>query len=109
MRSALEQSGGAWLPETHPEVEWPAAMDAVPAAWTRILLDAGGAPLPTLVGQGPLAIAAGPEGGLEVPERSAAEQRGWRLASIGGSTLRFETALIAAVAIVRALQPTARS
>lgn len=109
MRSALEQSGGSWLPETHHDVEWADAMTAVPVAWTRVLLDVGGAPLPTLAGDGPLAIAVGPEGGLEAQEKSAAEQLGWRLASIGASTLRFETALIAAVAIVRALQPTVRS
>jgi 16S rRNA (uracil1498-N3)-methyltransferase len=109
MRSALEQSGGSWLPEIHRAVEWAGAMDGIPVAWTRVLLDVGGVPLSTLAGGSPLAIAVGPEGGLEAQEKSAAEQRGWRIASIGGSTLRFETALIAGVAIVRALQPTARS
>lgn len=108
MRSALEQSGGAWLPEVHEESEWSAAADAVPKEWMRVLLDARGVPLPTFVTDQPVALAAGPEGGLDSQELSGATDRGWRLASLGHTTLRFETALIAAVSIIRASQPSAR-
>jgi 16S rRNA (uracil1498-N3)-methyltransferase len=109
MRSALEQSGGAWLPATHMDAEWPDIIEAIPHEWSRILLDVDGTPLPPMIGNESVAIAVGPEGGLEPREKAAAEQRGWRLASLGSSTLRFETALIAAVAIVRAMQQSGRS
>lgn len=108
MRGALEQSGGAWLPETHSDIEWTDAIDLVPTHWSRFLLDARGAPLPTMISNTPTAIAVGPEGGLEHHERVAAGDRGWRLASLGDATLRFETAIIAAAAVVRAFQQSTR-
>jgi 16S rRNA (uracil1498-N3)-methyltransferase len=109
MRAALEQSGGSWLPDVHVEVEWLVAADAVPRAWTRLLMDAMGTSLSTIAGNSPTAIAVGPEGGLEESERAAAERAGWRLASLGEGTLRFETAIISATAVIRALQFSGRS
>jgi 16S rRNA (uracil1498-N3)-methyltransferase len=109
MRAALEQSGGSWLPDVHVEVDWPDAAEAVPRAWTRLLMDAAGASLSSIAGNSPTAIAVGPEGGLEDTERTRAERAGWRLASLGAGTLRFETAIIAAAAVIRALQFSARS
>jgi 16S rRNA (uracil1498-N3)-methyltransferase len=53
---------------------------------------------------GPTAIAVGPEGGFEAEERDAFAVAGWRAASLGATTLRFETAGVAAAAIVRAAQ-----
>jgi 16S rRNA (uracil1498-N3)-methyltransferase len=47
-------------------------------------------------------VALGPEGGLEADERAAFESGGWRLVSIGSTTLRFETAGVAATSIVSA-------
>ena len=44
----------------------------------------------------------GPEGGVEEPERAVLDARGWRAASLAGTTLRFETAGIAAIAVLRA-------
>lgn len=109
MRAALEQCGGGWLPDVHAAMEWPAAVEAVPSAWTRLLMDEQGASLSTMVGNSPIAIAVGPEGGIEAAERATAERAGWRLASLGDGTLRFETAIISATAVVRALQLSARS
>jgi 16S rRNA (uracil1498-N3)-methyltransferase len=109
MRAALEQSGGSWLPDIHVEVDWPDAAAAVPRAWTRLVMDAAGASLSSIAGASPTAIAVGPEGGLEDAERTEAERAGWRLASLGAGTLRFETAIIAAAAVIRALQYSARS
>ena len=54
----------------------------------------------------PLAIACGPEGGLEPDEREAFEETGWRTASLGPNVLRFETAGIAALSLARALLKT---
>jgi 16S rRNA (uracil1498-N3)-methyltransferase len=102
MRSALEQSGGAWLPEVHPDLDAKAAFRAVASTLQRFLLDATGAPLSAALRNGPVALAVGPEGGVEAGERDDAIASGWTLASIGSSVLRFETAIIAGAAVVRA-------
>ena len=109
MESALEQSGGAWLPEIHEEREAADAMKSVSADWTRFFLDAGGAPLASRVGRREVALAVGPEGGFERQEIVAAESLGWTAASIAETTLRFETSIIAGVAVVRAAQLSLRS
>jgi 16S rRNA (uracil1498-N3)-methyltransferase len=102
MIGALEQSGGAWLPEMYVETPVEAALrDAGPVA--GILLDVNGVPLQSLDGsmQPPMAVALGPEGGLEDDERGSFLSAGWRPASLGPNVLRFETAGIAALALVR--------
>lgn len=109
MESALEQSGGAWMPEIHEEQEATEAIQAVPASWSRFLLDARGKPLASRVRNNPIAFAVGPEGGLEQREILGAEELGWTMASIAETTLRFETAVIAGAAVVRAAQLSLRS
>jgi len=103
MISALEQSGGAWLPTRHREES---VVDALGSGGGegRILLDVAGPPVSSIVSslREPCVIAIGPEGGLEPAERRAFIDAGWRPASIGANVLRFETAGIAALAIVRA-------
>lgn len=100
MISALEQSGGAWLPEMLPDAA-PADV-AVPVGAMRLLLDAGGESIGTLAAPGETVILFGPEGGLEPDERSALIAAGWRPARLAATTLRFETAGIAALAVVSA-------
>ena len=103
MIAALEQSGSAWLPALHPESS-PDVARAETEQFQRILLDAEGTPLIQLCGSlvAPCVIALGPEGGLDAEERRAFVEAGWRAASLGRSVLRFETAGIAALALVRA-------
>jgi 16S rRNA (uracil1498-N3)-methyltransferase len=48
----------------------------------------------------PLAFACGPEGGLEQEEAEEARAVGWRLASLGGTTLRTETVAAAVLGAV---------
>ena len=103
MRSALEQSGGAWLPAVHDEVDVAAAVRLAPGA-LRYVLDVSGEPLLALRPRGAVAIAVGPEGGFAEEERDAFVGAGWVPASLGATTLRFETAGIAAAAIARAAQ-----
>ncbi|HEY7407544.1 MAG TPA: RsmE family RNA methyltransferase [Gemmatimonadaceae bacterium] len=103
MRSALEQSGGAWLPAVHEESDADAAFRDV-AIEARYILDAGGQPFHGRDFQRDIAIALGPEGGFESGELERAASCGWLPASLGATTLRFETAVIAAAAIVRAAQ-----
>lgn len=100
--SALEQCGGAWLPEMHAEVALDAALaDAAGAG--NLLLDVHGESLAGIIDslESPVRIALGPEGGLENAERAQFIGAGWRPVSLGNNVLRFETAGIAALAIVR--------
>ena len=108
MRAALEQSGGAWLPEVNEEIESADAWSTVMPAGHRLLLHAEGQPVLTSVTSGPMAIAVGPEGGFERAEIDAAERLGWVATSLGAGTLRFETAVIAGAAVIRATQLTSR-
>ena len=109
MESALEQCGGAWMPAMHGEVEGAEAFASVPRDWNRLILDAGGNALPDLVSNESTSIAVGPEGGFEHAEIAAAVAGGWVAASLGPTILRFETATLAGVAVIRATQLTHRS
>jgi 16S rRNA (uracil1498-N3)-methyltransferase len=107
MISALEQSGNPWLPAIFPEATVERALAAAPSG-TRLLLDAAGDALRSARLAAPVTIALGPEGGLEDDEREAFVGAGFSPVSIAGNVLRFETAGIAALALVHALveEPT---
>jgi 16S rRNA (uracil1498-N3)-methyltransferase len=103
MKSAMEQSGNAWLPAIYPEANIDRAISAVPTG-VRMILDAAGAPIGSF-GHGdpvdsPVSIVVGPEGGIEADELTKFVEAGFTRVSIGSSILRFETAAVAAVAIV---------
>ena len=101
MIAALEQSGGAWLPDIRRELPLEAAAHGA-AAQRRYVLDRGGGRLdPARAGDG-AAVIFGPEGGIEPAEQALLRSSGWRPARLAPTTLRFETAGIAAVAILRA-------
>lgn len=102
MIAALTQSGGGWLPEIHPSAPVARAIAAAPEG-SRFLLDANaGTPLIEADISAPCSIAIGPEGGLLPRERDEMIEGGFQPVSLVGGTLRFETAGIAALAIVRA-------
>ena len=101
MISALLQSRGAWLPEVHPDAPPERAIAAAPSG-ARILLDVGGTPILSETLTAPVIIALGPEGGIEEQERAAFLESGFSLVTLGVTTLRFETAGVAAAAIARA-------
>jgi 16S rRNA (uracil1498-N3)-methyltransferase len=106
MIAALTQSDGGWLPEIFPSAPLSRAVAAAPEG-TRVLLDAAAeTPLLSLELRGPVSIAIGPEGGLDSRERDEMIEGGFTPASLVGGTLRFETAGIAALAIVRAILGT---
>lgn len=103
MIAALTQSRGGWLPEVHPSAPVQRAIAASPDG-TRILLDAdAGTTLVATELTAPVVIAIGPEGGLDPKERQEMIDAGYKPASLVGGTLRFETAGIAGLAIVRAM------
>lgn len=102
MISALEQSGGAWLPRRLGDAETD-AID-VPVSATRILLDRAGTPLLRLAGTSEMVLVFGPEGGLEPDEHASLIANGWQPATLAPGTLRFETAGIAALSVMCAAQ-----
>lgn len=102
MISALTQSGGGWLPDIHPSAPVSRAIAATPAG-VRLLLDAAAeSPIMGTVVAEPVVIAVGPEGGFDKKEREEMIAAGFSPVSLAGSILRFETAGIAALAVIRA-------
>jgi 16S rRNA (uracil1498-N3)-methyltransferase len=102
--SALTQSGGAWLPEVCEPVPLADAIGGTPPG-TRIVLEPSGEPLLRLGSSGfggTVSIAVGPEGGIEEAEHAQLADAGFVRASLGDTILRFETAGVAALAVVRA-------
>jgi 16S rRNA (uracil1498-N3)-methyltransferase len=100
--SACEQCGRARLPAIEFLPDLGAALAAtIPGH--RILLDAGGSSLPSLL-RAPstgVAILVGPEGGLDAAEIQSARESGFASASLGPRVLRTETAAAAALAIAQ--------
>lgn len=101
MVSALEQSGGSWLPVLYPDANVERAIASTPPA-RRLLLEPGGEPILDTALDGVVTIAVGPEGGMEPDERITLLEAGWEAVSLGDNVLRFETAGLAALAVVRA-------
>ena len=101
MTSALIQSGGGWLPDIFPEATIERAVAAAPLG-TRLLLAKDGEPIIGVPMTTPVTIALGPEGGMEPAERDAFIGAAFLPVRLGDSTLRFETAGVAAVAIAAA-------
>jgi 16S rRNA (uracil1498-N3)-methyltransferase len=78
----------------------------MPANSAQIILDATGGPLLSVLGRldkEPVVLL-GPEGGIEADELAFLEAKGWRPARLASTTLRFETAGLAAIAVIRAAQ-----
>ena len=89
-----------------PAVEGPEAAADVLRRWTgRLLLAAPDAPplgpgFAGKGGEGPRAVAIGPEGGFSPPERALFEECGALSFSLGPRILRLETAVVAAVTLL---------
>ena len=102
MTSALIQSGGGWLPDIFPEATVERAVAAAPLG-TRLILVRDGEPIAGVSMKGPITIALGPEGGIEPAEKNVFIGADFLPVKLGESTLRFETAGVAAVAIAASL------
>lgn len=107
MVSALEQSGGAWLPTIYPEATVEHAIAAKPEA-IGVILDAGAPSALEVIGAAleaapaaAITVVVGPEGGFEESEKQAFLDAGFLAASIGKQVLRFETAGVAGVVAAR--------
>ncbi len=106
-REAARQCGRSEAPTVDPLTEWTNALANVEEGASSFCLSQGaGDPLaPTLFESlargGPLAIACGPEGGLDEAEVELARSRGWYVASLGPLALRTETVAAAVLGAVR--------
>ncbi len=107
MTSALIQSGSGWLPDIFPEATIERAIVAAPLG-TRLLLSKDGEPIAGVPMRTPITIALGPEGGMEPAEHDLFIGAAFLPVKLGLSTLRFETAGVAAVAIAAASYATSR-
>lgn len=109
MISALEQSGGAWLPELRQEIPLAEALVRTEeVAARKLLLERGGAPLVSLPPEDAV-IMIGPEGGIDDDERTLiVDEHRWLPVSLGEATLRFETAGVVAAGLVRAAHAARR-
>ena len=100
MCGAVEQSGNPWLPKIEPDVD--PVQAAAQASGARYILTAG-APAISGALTAPVTLALGPEGGIEDDEAALFERSGFLPGSVGAHTLRFETAGLVALGLVRAL------
>ena len=102
MKSALVQSHGSWLPEVPDDASVAGALANAPPSGARLVLDGSGQPIGRGSFTAPVTIAVGPEGGIESDELEQFRAARFRPVSLGANVLRFETAAVAALAIVRA-------
>jgi len=101
MASALIQARAAWLPEICEDASITDALASLPTGGTRLGLDASGDAIGPEELEVPITIAVGPEGGLEGSELQQLRDARFRVVSLGTNILRFETAAVAALAILR--------
>lgn len=103
---AARQCGRADVPAVEAPAPLASVLAAAPEGFRRILLHTGGGePLADVVERGLEGhlILVGPEGGFTPEEVETALAAGARLATFGPRVLRFETAAIAALALVQHL------
>ncbi|MGI9038952.1 MAG: RsmE family RNA methyltransferase [Gemmatimonadota bacterium] len=109
--AAVKQSGSARLPDIRTPASLEERLGRLDPARIAVLLDSAGPPLSEVFqGWAPDEVAVmlvGPEGGLTDDERGACVGAGFHPASLGPTTLRFETAAVAALAV--AAQRTLRA
>ncbi len=101
---ACEQSGRTRIPEILPVVSLAAGLAAVRSSHRFVLSFDNGARLSAIaVPAGPIALLAGPEGGLTADEERLARDAGFAPISLGPRVLRTETAAVAALAAMQAV------
>ena len=100
---ACQQCGRALVPAVRSPISFAdfLALEDL-RGFTRLLCyEKGGVPLRSLTPAGPIALCVGPEGGWDPGEVDAAQQAEFKPVSLGRSTLRAETAALAAITLIR--------
>jgi len=100
--AACEQCGRNRVPEVLPLIDFDQYRPDRNA--TRLLLSAQGRSIKEMKIEAVATIAAGPEAGFAAEEQAALERAGFVKASLGPRVLRTETAALAALAALNALQ-----
>ena len=103
-RQATKQSGAPWEPLVIAPVDVKFAGTQGEPEY-RWLADATGEPPPQLPPDVPLVVVVGPEGGLVPSEREVFLEAGFRRVRLAPDLLRFETAALAAAAVVASQRP----
>lgn len=101
MTAALEQCGGAWLPDIFPESQIGRAIAAAPEG-ARFVLDPRGEKMIPARAVAPVVLVLGPEGGMEPEELELFTAAQFERVRLPGNTLRFETAGVAALTLAHA-------
>jgi len=101
--AAVKQSGGAWLPEIGAVEDLPAFLARTERSGKHmVVLDMDGEPLRAVLVDplAPVVLFVGPDGGLTRGEVEACIEAGFQPGRLGPTVLRFETAAVAALAVV---------
>ena len=101
--AAAEQCGRNRVPTVHPAVtliEW--LKKASPGERWVLSLSEGTLPLKQMIGNAPVTVLSGPEGGLSPAEDTAALAAGFVPVTLGSRVLRAETAPLAVLAVCSA-------
>ena len=97
----LKQCGASWACDVADPTTLTAFIEAPPPG-ARWLADAQGETSPAELDAEPVTIVIGPEGGLTQEEIERLRAAGYRSVALGPFTLRYETAALAAAALVAA-------
>ena len=108
-REAVKQCGATWTPAVGAPVSLGEAIRLPPGvgplnAPMRFLADPEGGPMPALREGAAVQWAIGPEGGFTEAELTALIGAGFKPVTLGRSTLRFDTAAVAALAMTAAMR-----
>lgn len=103
-RQAIKQSRAAWAPRVHPP-EGPRDAAARGAGTRRWLADGRAEPPPAVPPEDALTVVVGPEGGLIAAERQIFLAADFTPVRLAPDLLRFETAALAAAAVVASQRP----
>ena len=101
-REALKQSGGAWTPVVAAPLGLAEALRMPARDALRLVAHHDGGPLPRIREGDAVQWVVGPEGGLEDGEVAAIRAAGYVPVALGRSTLRFDTAATAGLALTAA-------
>ncbi len=101
-REALKQTGGAWAPQVVAPVGLPEALRNPPKDVLRLVAQADGGPLPRFREGDGVQWLVGPEGGCDDGELAAIRAAGFIPVALGRTTLRFDTAGVACLALTAA-------
>jgi 16S rRNA (uracil1498-N3)-methyltransferase len=99
-RQAVKQSGAGWAPEILEPASLEAMAGPAPESEVRLLAHVDGGSAPDISPTAPVVVVVGPEGGLTDDEREFLLERGFVAVRLARDLLRFETAALAAAAVV---------